>query len=292
MRPRWPGVALLVLGLGLAANSVLGPLVLGVIDYRFSHALLAQGWGLDLVSLAVAAPLAVGAGAATLRGRTIGPALALGLGAYAAYMAVQYVVGPEYLSLAGDNERFFLLHLGLFVTGLATVVGAWRTVDAGSLPPGTGKGARGWSVVLALLGLFLLLRYLPLLVRLTAGDPPGAEFRENPTSFLLIAFLDLGVLLPATVAGAVGLWRERGWARKVLHLVTGWWALVAVAVAAMAVTMWARGDPAGSAGGAAGFTLTAVVLSGLAVRLEGPLLAERGRPVGDDPSRGAGTGGT
>jgi hypothetical protein len=39
-------------------------------------------------------------------------------------MSIQYVVGPEYLTLPGNNERFFVLHLALLIAGLTSAVGA------------------------------------------------------------------------------------------------------------------------------------------------------------------------
>lgn len=276
-RPWKPlGWALLALGPLLAANSVLGPLVLDVIRYRFSEALVAQGVGLDAVSLAVVAPLAVIAGVLCLRRRPAGPALALGVGAYVAYMAIQYVVGPDYLSLPGNNERYFPFHLGLFVLGLATTAGAWATARGRSLPPTTEAAARRWGRLLLVLAALLALRYLPMLIGLVGGDPSAPEFRENPTSFLLIAVLDLGVFLPMAVAAGLALGKGRRWARRALHLVLGWFALVALAVAAMAVVMWQRGEPAMSRGHMVGFCVVAVMLAALQVRLVWPLLAGSG----------------
>lgn len=280
------GVGLIVLGGALAVNSLLGPLVLDVIRYRFSDSLVYQGIGLDFVSLIVVAPLAVVAGARSLHARTdrgwrqeadrarpwAGPALGLGVGAYTAYMAVQYVVGPEYLALEGNNERFFLLHLGLLILGLATCVGAWRVVDAARLPPATRRGERVWGGVLLAVSALLVLRYLPAVAALTVGEAPRVpEFRENPTSFLLIAALDLGVFLPMATAAGVGLRRGALEARKAVHLVLGWFALVGLAVAAMAVTMLMHGDPAMSVGQATGFVLVGAVLAALYARLEWPL---------------------
>jgi hypothetical protein len=251
----------------LAANSLLGPLALEVIRYRFSDSLLAQGIGLDAVSLVVVAPLAVAAGVLTLRRRPLGPVLGLGIGAYVAYMSVQYVVGPEYLDLPGNNERFVLFHLGLLVLGLVTTAGAWTVARRTPLPPVSERGARRWAGVLLGLGVILLLRYLPALAQLTAGDPSLPEYRENPTSFLLITTLDLGIFLPLAVAAGLALWRNHAWARTGLHLVTGWFALVGLAVAAMAAAMWLHGDPAMTLLQMAAFTVAALVLVGLEVRL-------------------------
>jgi hypothetical protein len=73
MRHRPLGVALLGLGVAVAATAVLGPLVLGVIRYRTSDTTLNQIMGGDVASLAVVAPFAVVAGVLVLRRHPAGP---------------------------------------------------------------------------------------------------------------------------------------------------------------------------------------------------------------------------
>lgn len=288
-----PGVSrllvasLLTLGVGLATNALLGPLALDVIRYRFTDSLVHQGIGLDFVSLVVVAPLACASALLTLRGRASGPALGLGIGAYTAYMAIQYVVGPEYLALPGNSERFFLLHLGLLVLGLVTVGTSWSGVEKARLPPFSASAGRRWGALLLALGVLLLLRYGPAIVGLIAGDPTIPEYRENPTSFLLIATLDLGVFLPAIAATGVALWAGRTEASKALHLVLGWFALVGLAVAAMSVTMWMHGDSAASEGQVAAFVAAGLVLATIYLRLVWPLFGMPGNPGDEDaPSAG------
>src|SRR3954453_20408866 len=83
------------LAAGLALLAVLGPLLTGAVDYRVSETLRDQTIGLDAVSLCLVAPLALVAAALVRRGRAAGPALALPVGLYTAYMLAQYVLGPE-----------------------------------------------------------------------------------------------------------------------------------------------------------------------------------------------------
>lgn len=270
-RRRGLALASAALAAALAANSLLGPLVTGAIEYRFSETLVHQGIGLDFVSLVLVAPLLAAASVLARRGHAAAPPLALGPAAYSAYMAVQYVVGPEYTTLPGNNERFFLVHLGILVLGLTLAVRAWSAADPTELPPRSARGERFWSGVLLLLGALLLLRYAPILVGLTTGGLGVPEYRENPTSFLLIAVMDLGVFTPAAVAAGFGLRRGHGWAKKALHGVVGWLGLVGPAVAAMAVTMRLAGDPTASPGRTVAFVGVGAVLAGLSIRLLAPL---------------------
>ena len=269
------GIGLLALAVGLAGNSLAGPLALGVIRYRFSETLILQGIGLDAVSLLLVAPACVAVGVAALRGARQAAILAVAPAAYAAYMAVQYVVGPQYLELAGNNERFFALHLGLFALGVAAAVLAWTAAGPADLPEMSERAEGRWSLVLLALAALLVLRYLPGILDLATGTPSVAEYRENPTTYFLIAVMDLGVVAPAAAAAGLGLRRHREWARKAMYAVMGWFGLVGPAVAAMSVTMWLEGDPAASAGQAAAFVAVGGGLLGLALWLYRPLVRDR-----------------
>ena len=100
-------LGLIVIACRLAAVALLGPLGSGVIDYRVTQTLRNQVIGLDGVSLFVVAPLALVAVRLVLRQRVLGVVLALGIGTYTSYMLIQYVLGPDYGHLAGNNQRLF-----------------------------------------------------------------------------------------------------------------------------------------------------------------------------------------
>jgi hypothetical protein len=133
----WLAFGLFGLAAGLATVSLLGPLVSGIIEYHVGETLRNQTIGLDAVGLAVVAPLAVVAGRLALRGHAAGPALGLGIGTFTTYMFVQYILGPDYLGLPGNNELLFPLYLALFALGWVVALTAWHALDAERLrrPP-------------------------------------------------------------------------------------------------------------------------------------------------------------
>jgi NhaP-type Na+/H+ or K+/H+ antiporter len=88
--------------------------------------------------------------------------------------------------------------------------------------------------------------------------------------------LDLGVLLPATIAACVGLARERAWAHEALYLVVGWFGLVGPAVAAMAIAMYANDDPNASGAEALFMTALGLAFAILALVVYLPLFGSRG----------------
>jgi hypothetical protein len=280
--PRFPLVtALLAIAAGLVAVALLGPLTGGPIEYHVSETLRNQTVGLDATSLFVVAPLAVAAAVLARRGHVAGPALALGVGAYTAYMFVQYIVGPEYLARPGDNERLFPLYLCLFVLGWGSALLAWQAITPES---GSGSPRRHrvlGQVVLPLLALLAFSRYLPALADAMNGDPHDAGYRAGPTFFWTIAMLDLGIFLPATVLTCMALLRGRPWAQKALYLVVGWFGLVGPAVAAMAIAMYVNDDPNATVGNAIAMTILGLAFAMLAVSVYLPLVrSERlTRPV-------------
>jgi len=190
-----------LLAAGLAANSLLGPLAFGIIDYRYTETFENQAIGLDAFALAIAGPLLLAAGALALRGHVAAAFVALGPSLMAAYMLPQYVLGGHYNAQPGNNEDFFLLHLGLFILSAAVAVAAWLSVDASRLPPASARSRRWTGVLMLAVAAFLALRYLPVLMDVWR-DRPSEEYLEDPVAFWLIAFMDLGIVMPAASPAA------------------------------------------------------------------------------------------
>ncbi|HZQ74728.1 MAG TPA: hypothetical protein VFB08_17580 [Burkholderiales bacterium] len=278
------GLGCIALAVGLALNSVLGPLITGVIDYRYTETFENQGIGLDAFALVVAVPLLIAAGVLALRGHLAAPFLALGPALMSAYMFPQYVLGAHYLDLPGNNEDFFPLHLGLFVLSVCVAVLAWLSIDSDGLPS-TSRRFQFWTgaLLFAVAG-FLILRYVPSLIDIWRDHLPD-EYVDDPIAFWLIAFMDLGIVMPAAVAGGLALWRGAQRAQKLMYAIVGWFALVGPAVAAMGFAMEVNDDPNASLGSAVAFTIYGALFALLAAYLFRPLFrrAAAGVPA---PARG------
>ena len=264
------------LGVGIACATLLGPLVLGVMEYRTSPTTLNQLLGADAAGLFVIAPLCLVAAYLVFRGHHAGAPLAAGIGVYALYTYAQVIVGQEYLRLPGNVERFFPFLLGIFILAEATLVLAWR-----QLPPEPPRAPRplerrtGW--VLLLLAAFLVVG-LHLRTMLTAWTDPQSltEYASAPTPFWLVKLMDLGVIVPVAVVTGIGLLRRSRSARRVLYpLLTGYTCL-AISVTAMAVVMLARDDPDASVALAVGFGIFTLALLALVAAVYRPLRGRKG----------------
>src|SRR3954462_7587968 len=162
-RLRLLGVCLLGLAGALVALSVLGPLITDVIRWRIRPTILSQLYWLDAVSVMIVAPVAAVAGVSALRGRPSGALLGFAPAAYAVYMVPQYVLGPDYAHLAGDNERWFPLLLVLFALGVVATALAWAELTT-ALPAGSDRAERliGRRLLPAVAAV-VFVRYIPTL---------------------------------------------------------------------------------------------------------------------------------
>lgn len=263
------GFGLVVLGCALATNSLLGPLAAGVVEYPLSRSLLNQTLGLEAVSLILVAPASLTAGLLVLRGHPAGPVLGLAPSLYTAYMLVQYVVGPGYLRY----PEILTFHLGLFILAEVVAVRAWGVTGASALARLPRRRERTLGIFLLLLAGFVLLRYVPGIVGSSSGEPIPAESREHPAMYWTIVLLDVGVVIPATVAAGITLRRTGAvWARKATYAVVGWFALVGTSVAAMGAAMIIDGDPNASPANVTVFAAMALVSLALAFWVYRPLL--------------------
>ncbi len=263
-------VVLVALGLGVAAASLLGPLVWGVIDYHVVDDVLNQVVGADAVALVLVAPAAVVAGVLTWRGHPAGPVLALAPSGFAMYVYTQLAVGGEFTTQPGNSERFFPLFLGVFLLAAAAFGLAWTAVDAITLPRPTTVMRRTTATVLGLLAVFLTVGlHLRGLLDVVDGPPYGVEYTQSPAVFWIVKWMDLGIVVPVAVLTAVGAARRTAWATRAMYAVIGWGALLGSAVAAMGLVMVARDDPAASTTAATGFVIFAaafLVLDGWLLR--------------------------
>lgn len=269
---RWLGGGLIVLGGVIAAGAVLGPLVTGVIRYRTSDTTLNQVMGGDAAALVVVAPLCVLVGVLALRGHPAAPVLATAPAVYATYTYTQLIVGQEYLRLPGNSERYFPLFLAGFVLAGAIAVVSWRAVDPDGLPPSPRWLDRLTAWVLVAVVVFLVLgQHLPSFVDALRDTPARTEYVSSPTPFWLVKLMDLGIVVPAAIATAVGLFRGWTWARKPMYAIVGAYALIGASVAGMGITMLVNDDPDASLPVAVGFTVFALLFAGLGVTLFRPL---------------------
>lgn len=272
-QPRWFGFGLAGLAVSILAVAALGPLVTGVVDYRYNETMLNQARGLDAFAALVVAPVAVAAAILHGRRHPAAPFVAMAPAVFTLYMIVQYVIGPEYMVVPGNGERFFPLFAATFILAGAVALQAWALAPKQDAWDARMQRRRGGGLCLlaafVVLGLYLgngfldALRDFPGYVTERAGV---SEYDDHPTAYWIVAFLDLAIVVPITLATGLSLLRGTEWARRAFYAVIGWFALVPGSVAAMAIVMVVRDDEAADPGRAVMFTVVAIVCSLLAFR--------------------------
>jgi hypothetical protein len=265
------GVLLLILAAALVVNSVIGPLVLDVVDYPVTETLGNQLIGLEVVTIALVVPWCVYAGIRALRGEPGSALLAFGPAAYTVYMFVQYVLGPEYV----EYRAITLFHLGLVTLSGGLTLWAWALSRTTTLPVRSHRAERVYGLVTMGLALFVVTRYAGALAGSFSSTPIPEEFSDARTFYWSIYLLDLAVVVPATVVGAVALLRGRQLGRRALYAVTGWFALVPPSVAAMAVAMLVNDDPNASVATVVILSAASLAFGAFTVVVYRPLLASR-----------------
>jgi hypothetical protein len=235
-------IALFVLALCLAANVVLGPLGMGLIQWRVSPIGLNQTLGIDAALFVLGVPLTLAAAWMWRIGHRFAPPLALGSSLCVLYYAIAETMGPDYIRYPGNNERFFPLVLALIILSWTIAFRAWSTLDSHPPVPPTWL-RRALAVVLALGGLALGWAWMAQLVDIAVTGSLSEAYLDAPSAFWIVRIVDLGFLVPLMLATSVGLWRSHPTAIKAAYGLTTFLTLQAAAVLAMAAVMAWRQDP-------------------------------------------------
>ena len=190
-----------VLAALMAIQAAVGLLVPSV--YRDADWAKAAWFGNDIVTLVVAVPLLTGALFISRRGSRRADLVWFSMLGYALYNYAYYVFG------ARMNE-LFLLYIVLFVLPVVILVLALGSYDATALAAGaSSRTPRRWvSGYMALTGVGLAVAWSAQWAGWVFG---GAEPAIGEEAFALIAALDLSLMVPYFVLGAVLLWRRRPW---------------------------------------------------------------------------------
>jgi hypothetical protein len=244
LQSRLAGYALIALGLGIAAVSLLGPLALGFIDWRIAGNTETQLVGQDIIGLVLVAPVAVAAGVLWIRRHRLAPALALGPALFSLYTFMSYVLSPDYHRYAGNNENAYPLLLGIIILSWATAAAAWSALDRRAVPHLSDRVRKGLGVAFLLVGVLFVLTWSQQIAQVISGSTALPEYLDDPGTFWVIKTFDLAFVMPIAIATGIGLLRDHALALHVSYAVGGFFTLMSAAVSAMGIMMLLNDDPA------------------------------------------------
>jgi hypothetical protein len=223
------GLMALQAGIGLIAPGL----------YRDAEWAKAAWFGNDLVTLFVAVPLLAAALLPARRGSRRAELVWFAMLGYAVYNYAYYVLG------ARMNE-LFLLYVTLFVLPVVGLVLALGRYDVAALA----RGFSGRTPVRAVSG-YMMLTGLGLAVAWTAQWAGwvfgGVEPAIGEEAFTLIAAMDLSLMVPYFVLGAVLLWRRHPWGYvlgAIMNVKGATYTLVLTASSTVAATRGIEGSAA------------------------------------------------
>ncbi|MHB8050769.1 MAG: hypothetical protein ACYDHQ_06070 [Coriobacteriia bacterium] len=185
----------------MAIQSALGLLAPGI--YRDVAWIRAAWFGNDIVTLVVAVPALAWALVASGRGSRRGELAWFGMLAYAVYNYAYYLLGARL-------NAVFPLYVVLFVLAVLTLVFALARLDVAGLAArfSVRTPARIVAGYMGLTGVGLGIAWLAQWAAWVFG---GVEPAVGEDAFALIAALDLTLIVPYFILGAVALWQRRPW---------------------------------------------------------------------------------
>jgi hypothetical protein len=210
--------------------------------YRDAPGLVAQALGQDAVTLVVALPALAICAFLTARGSQRARLILLGILVYVVYTYASYAFGLRFNPL-------FLIYVALLGCSTYALIGGlittdWAGIKAGITDRTPVKAVSIFLVVTAVL--FYLMWLSEALPASLAGVPPQSVV-EDGTPTNVIHVLDMGLLLPALVIAAVGLWRKQPMGYALAAALLANLAFLVLAILSMIVFQARGGEPTGIA---------------------------------------------
>ena len=176
-------------------------------DLYRDNAFASSAWrGTDLVTLVVAVPLFAGALVFSLRGSFRAQLVWLGMLDYALYNYAYYLFGTAF-------NRFFLIYVAIFTLAILALIAALVNIEVKEIrqrfrdrTPVTWIGGFMLFVAVGIGGLWIAQS----LSFVATGQVPEFIIQvDHPTS--VVFALDLSLVVPFLILGAVWLWKRRPW---------------------------------------------------------------------------------
>ncbi len=203
-KPKTAYVLSVIIALLAVAASVGGIAIADL--YRDNDLIASAFFGNDWATLVAAVPLLGGALILSARGSLRAQMVWLGMLLYMAYNFAFYLFGAAFNSL-------FLVYTALFAIAIFTLIILLRALDIKVIREQfkTSVFIKWISVYMLFVGLFLGGLHISLsLSYIFTGDVPELILMlDHPTS--LISALDLSVIVPLHLLGAIWLWQRRPW---------------------------------------------------------------------------------
>ena len=244
----------------VATISLLGPLGLGILQYRTSASGVNQTIGVDAVDLFLMVPVLVLGGALLLLRRPGAKYLLILAPLTLFSLALEAGVGQEWNLYPGNVERFAWLFIVETVVALVLLVGTLPMFSERDAPEFAKRGLRLYiAFVTLLLVLFAVLWLQELIEVSTTGNTASGSYANAPGAFWTVRFMDLGITIPLGFLGMYLLLTKPRRAYALVLLFFGFFVTMGTSVTAMATVMLLNHDPEAQAGALVIFPMLTVL---------------------------------
>jgi hypothetical protein len=207
-------VAVLV-GLAIGAVSILGPLALDLIRYRWSAYSILIVAGQDLIHLFLIAPICLAGGSLRIIGSPRSKYLLVAVGPYLIYQFALLAIAPEwahadYASQSATSQNFFWLYVVIVFGGLLFTFDSLSQLLPERTPPLNRSVLTIIFLYTVAFTAFLSVLWISQILNvLTDGVTVQAYFRA-PTVFWWIRIFDLGAVVPLILLSLYAFITRRG----------------------------------------------------------------------------------
>lgn len=246
----------------VATLAILGPLGLGVLQYRTSQSAIWQITGADAVNLLLIVPV-LAIGGILLLLRRDGAKYFLILAPVTLFsLALEGGVGNEWgnPSYTGNIERYAWLYIVEIIVALVLLVGTMPLFSEADAPRFGKKGLRIYvAFITLLLALFTFMWLGELYEVSVTGDTTSGSYTSAPVAFWIVRFMDLGITIPLGFLGMYLLLTRAEKAYSLVLLFFGFFVTLGTSVTTMGLVMVANHDPQAQAGAIVIFPLLTIM---------------------------------
>ncbi len=233
----------------VGALSLLGPLVLGVIQYPTSQSGTWQGMGVDAVNLIVMVPVLVIGGTLLLLRRDAAKYFLILAPVTLFSLALEAGAGQEWSLYSGNAQQFAWLYIVELIVALILLLGALPMFSEKDAPSFSRRGLRIYVAFVTLLLVLFTVMWLQELIQVaTTGNTATGSYQNSPVGFWMVRFMDLGVTIPLGFLGMYLLLTKPAKAYALVLLFFGFFVTMGTSVTAMGVVMFLNHDPEAQAG--------------------------------------------
>jgi len=241
------GITAIFCAVVLVVIVALGPILVGVIQYRTSQSSLWQIEGNDLANLILIAPILLVGGILCLARKNSSKYFLILAPITLMYTGLSVGIGQEWSTptYTGNVENYWWLFVTLVIGGLILLISSLSMFTEEDAPEFKPKGLRIYvGLISVFLMLFAAMWVSQIIQVINTGDLADGSYTAAPTAFWAIKYLDLGVSIPVGFIALFLLLSKPKKAYQLLLLFFGFFITTGTAVNAMAVLQIVNNDPA------------------------------------------------